>query len=55
MAAPSGIRFGVGPLAHLLRNRFYIGEVVYRGKVHHVYRTGLMGLRTESLMPQYGY
>jgi site-specific DNA recombinase len=29
-----GIRFGVGPLAHLLRNRFYIGEIVYRGKVH---------------------
>jgi site-specific DNA recombinase len=29
-----GIRFGVGPLAHLLRNRFYIGEVVYRGEVH---------------------
>src|SRR5262249_8795420 len=29
-----GIRFGVGPLAHLLRNRFYIGEVVYRGAVH---------------------
>jgi site-specific DNA recombinase len=29
-----GIRFGVGPLAHLLRNRFYIGDVVYRGKVH---------------------
>jgi len=29
-----GIRFGVGPLAHLLRNRFYIGEVVYRGKTH---------------------
>jgi hypothetical protein len=29
-----GIRFGVGPLAHLLRNRFYIGEVVYKGKVH---------------------
>jgi site-specific DNA recombinase len=29
-----GIRFGVGPLAHLLRNRFYIGEVAYRGKVH---------------------
>src|SRR5262249_47439655 len=28
-----GIRFGFGPLAHLLRNRFYIGEVVYRGKV----------------------
>ena len=29
-----GIRFGVGALAHLLRNRFYIGEVVYRGAVH---------------------
>src|SRR5712691_8599533 len=29
-----GIRFGVGPLAHLLKNRFYIGEVVYRGGVH---------------------
>jgi hypothetical protein len=25
-----GIRFGVGSLAHLLKNRFYIGEVVYR-------------------------
>jgi DNA invertase Pin-like site-specific DNA recombinase len=29
-----GIRFGVGPLAYLLRNRFYIGEVAYRGEVH---------------------
>jgi DNA invertase Pin-like site-specific DNA recombinase len=29
-----GIRFGVGPLAHVLRNRFYVGEVVYRGAVH---------------------
>jgi site-specific DNA recombinase len=29
-----GIRFGVSPLAHLLRNRFYIGEVVYRGAAH---------------------
>jgi site-specific DNA recombinase len=29
-----GIRFGVGPLAYLLRNRFYIGEVVYRGETH---------------------
>jgi site-specific DNA recombinase len=28
-----GISFGVGPLAHLLRNRFYIGEVVYHGAV----------------------
>ena len=26
--------FGVGALAHLLHNRFYIGEVVYRGEVH---------------------
>jgi DNA invertase Pin-like site-specific DNA recombinase len=32
--ARGGIRFGVGPLAHLLRNRFYIGEVVYRSTVH---------------------
>jgi site-specific DNA recombinase len=24
--------FGVGALAYLLRNRFYIGEVVYRGQ-----------------------
>src|SRR5437764_6539564 len=29
-----GIRFGVGPLAYLLNNRFYIGEVVYRGETH---------------------
>jgi site-specific DNA recombinase len=29
-----GSRFGVGALAHLLRNRFYIGEVVYRGDIH---------------------
>lgn len=29
-----GIRFGLGSLQYLLRNRFYIGEVVYRGKVH---------------------
>jgi hypothetical protein len=26
--------FGVGALAHLLKNRFYIGEVVYRGNIH---------------------
>src|SRR5262249_29237667 len=26
--------FGVGALAHLLKSRFYIGEVVYRGEVH---------------------
>src|SRR6478735_6304246 len=29
-----GGRFGVGELAYLLKNRFYIGEVVYRGEVH---------------------
>jgi site-specific DNA recombinase len=29
-----GIRFGVGSLSHLLRNRFYLGEVVYRGKIY---------------------
>ena len=29
-----GIRFGVGSLAQLLRNRFYISEIVYRGAVH---------------------
>src|SRR5262249_6088096 len=27
------IPFGVGPLAQLLKNRFLIGEVVYRGEV----------------------
>jgi site-specific DNA recombinase len=26
--------YRVGPLAHLLKNHFYIGEVVYRGEVH---------------------
>jgi site-specific DNA recombinase len=29
-----GGRFGVGALAHLLKNRFYIGEVVYRGETY---------------------
>ena len=27
--------YRVGPLAHLLKNRFYIGEVAYRGEIHH--------------------
>ncbi len=27
-------RFMIGPLAHLLKNRFYVGEVVYKGEVH---------------------
>src|SRR4029077_7387409 len=30
-----GGRCGVGALAYLLKNRCYIGEVVYRGEVHH--------------------
>jgi site-specific DNA recombinase len=29
-----GISFGVGALAHLLRNRFYIGQIDYRGEIH---------------------
>jgi site-specific DNA recombinase len=29
-----GSRFGVGALAYLLKNRFYVGEVVYRGEVY---------------------
>jgi site-specific DNA recombinase len=29
-----GIRFGTGALAHLLKNRFYIGEIAYRGHIH---------------------
>jgi hypothetical protein len=28
-----GIPFTRGPLAHLLRNRFYIGEVMFKGEV----------------------
>ena len=30
----AGFRIGVGALAHLLRNRFYVGEVAYRGEIH---------------------
>src|SRR5277367_3295052 len=33
-AAIHPTHFMVGPLAHLLKNRFYIGEVAYRGEVH---------------------
>lgn len=29
-----GGRFGVGGLNHLLRSRFYIGEIAYRGEIH---------------------
>ena len=32
-AGSIGLRFGVGSLAHLLKNRFYIGEITYRGEV----------------------
>lgn len=29
-----GMRFGVGAVSYLLKNRLYVGEVVYRGEVH---------------------
>ena len=29
-----GVRFGVGPLAYLLKNRVYVGEVVHRNEIH---------------------
>ncbi len=29
-----GCRFGVGALAYMLKNRFFIGEIAYRGEVH---------------------
>ena len=32
--AKGGGPYGVGALAHFLKNRFYIGEVVYRGETH---------------------
>ena len=31
---PTIARFMVGPLGHILKNRFYVGEVVYKGEVH---------------------
>ena len=31
--AIGGIPFTSGPLSYLLRNRFYIGEVVYKGEI----------------------
>jgi site-specific DNA recombinase len=27
-------RYTIGPLAHMLKNQFYVGEVAYRGEVH---------------------
>jgi len=38
-----GIRFGTGALGHLLKNRFYIGEVVYRGATHRGGHTPIVG------------
>src|SRR6185437_5447488 len=29
-----GIPFTQGPLFYMLRNRFYLGEVVYKGEIH---------------------
>jgi site-specific DNA recombinase len=29
-----GKRIGPGPIAHLLKNRFYLGEIVWRGQTH---------------------
>ena len=29
-----GGRFGLGALSHFLKNRFYIGEIAYRGEIH---------------------
>jgi site-specific DNA recombinase len=38
-----GSRFGVGALAYLLKNRFYIGEVVYRGQINRGDHTPILG------------
>src|SRR5260370_36110516 len=40
-----GIRFGVGPLNYLLRNRFVIREVVYAGDVHRGENERMLGAR----------
>src|SRR6266446_4770896 len=29
-----GRRYSVGALAHFLKNRFYVGDVAYRGEIH---------------------
>ena len=33
LAVIAAERFMVGPLAHILKNRFYIGEIVYRDEI----------------------
>ena len=38
-----GIPFTRGPLAHLLRNRFYIGEVAFKGEVLNGEQTAIVG------------
>src|SRR6266568_3703799 len=38
-----GIPFTRGPLAHLLRNRFYIGEVAFKGNVLNGEQTSIVG------------
>src|SRR5207237_6649081 len=40
-----GIPFTRGPLAHLLRNRFYIGEVMFKGEILPGEPPGLAGRR----------
>jgi site-specific DNA recombinase len=54
-----GICFGVGSLAHLLKNRFYLGEVPYRGEVHRLQlrrsRISLVRGAWRSLKPQNGF
>ena len=32
-SAPGGVAFGRGALSYFLRNRFFIGEVKYRGEI----------------------
>jgi DNA invertase Pin-like site-specific DNA recombinase len=29
-----GCRFGIGAMAYMLKNRFFIGEIAYRGEIH---------------------
>ena len=40
-----GGRFGVGALTHLLKNRFYIGEIAYGGEIHRGEHEPIIGLK----------